>query len=377
MIDNTKMPLSPIRIIDSTLRDGEQAPGIVFSGRDKLEIAAMLQDAGVDEIEAGIPAMGKDECETITAIRREVSSVDVISWCRAVLDDLYLAAACDTGRVHISFPVSSILLRAFDKNEAWVLKQMETLIPLAREMFDFVSVGAQDAARCNVGILKKLVRHAGALGAERFRIADTVGISSPLNIHSLFQELRDDALDMVLEFHGHNDLGMATANTVSAVSGGAGAVSVTVGGIGERAGNAPFEEVAVALEKTGTGTTNVRFEKLNELCHHVAAVINRPIAPDKPVTGSDIFTHESGIHCNALLKDELSYQSILPSELGLKTETFQVGKFSGTSSVKHVLKEAGVTIDDRTANNILPLIRKSALEKKRALTVAEVLAMVS
>lgn len=355
-------------LIDTTLRDGEQAPGVVFTVSEKIRIASLLMEAGIDEIEAGIPIMGEDERDTLRILRKELPAMRLTSWCRGNIRDLDMADACNTGSVHISFPASSILCNAFGKTDAWVIEEMERLIPVAVRRFDHVSVGAQDATRCDMGFLDKMIRLAEECGAERFRIADTVGCATPMMISTLFERLQQKDRRLHLEFHGHNDLGMATANTISAIGAGANAVSLTVNGLGERAGNARLEEVAAALPAALGYSSRINFYILQDLCHLVADITKSPIPKDKPITGSDVFTHESGIHCRALIKDLNSYQSFPPHSVGRRPFRIRIGKFSGTAAVNHVLEMKGMEVDMETAARMMPMIRKMALEKKRSLT---------
>jgi homocitrate synthase NifV len=358
-------------LIDSTLRDGEQAPGVVFSTKEKFQIASKLVAAGIDEIEIGIPVRGEDEQDTIRFLQREIQTVRLTNWCRAKSLDLDMAAACNTGSIHISFPASPILLKAFAKTEEWVIRQMERLIPLARKHFDYISVGAQDATRCDMRFLKQMVDLAGECGAQRFRIADTVGCASPMMISTIFTTLLETETRLMLEFHGHNDLGMATANTISAISSGAGAVSVTVNGLGERAGNACLEEIAAALPIALGIPSHINFHHLQDLCQLVAMITSRPIPKDKPITGSDVFTHESGIHCHALMKDQRSYQSFSPESVGRTPFRIQIGISSGTASLQHVLSKHGMDVDRETIDKMIPMVRKVALEKRRSLSTHE------
>lgn len=338
-----------IEIVDTTLRDGLQAPGIDFSRKHKTDTAMRIARLGVDEIEAGTPAMGDAACQDIREIIGLGLDARISLWCRAREDDLEMAAACGAEHVHISFPVSDILLAAFGKDAAWVFDTLARIVPFACKRFSGVSVGAQDATRADAKRLAVFARAAAACGAWRLRLADTVGISRPTGTDRLIRMVKNHVSEMALEFHAHNDLGMATANAVTAAEAGADAVSVTVNGLGERAGNAPLEEVAAALHTADNIGCRIRTAGLAGLCAHVAELSARPVPAAKPVTGSAVFTHESGIHCAGLLKNPLSYQPFCPQEVGRGDWRMVIGSHSGGSAVRSALAKHGIELDPKRA----------------------------
>ena len=352
--------LKNIWIIDTTLRDGEQSPGVDFNPQERMVIAKMLAGAGVNELEAGIPSMGTDARKELSEINRLGLTSRITGWCRALESDIESAAECGLSSVHISFPVSKRQLDAFSKDESWVLETLEVIVPYACDRFPHVSVGAQDATRCDESFLLEFIEKAEDCGAYRIRLADTVGISTPFEIYDLVKKIKSSS-NIEIEFHGHNDLGMASANAFSAVEAGASAVSVTVNGLGERSGNAPLEQVAVAMNLSGKFNTTINITHLMNLCTYVAEVSDRPIPPDKPITGSGAFLHESGIHCAGLLKDPLSYQPFHPEAVGRKGFCFILGKQSGSHSIMHMLGKAGIDIS-----------RDEALRLKEVLWGAEI-----
>ena len=372
-IENTTSFRSSIKpwIIDTTLRDGEQAPGVVFSAKEKTEIACLLADIGVNELEIGYPAISEDERNTIRNIVSLKLPVRLTSWARAKWQDIEAARLSGTEAVHISFPVSALYLKLMERDYEWVQQQLQELVPKAKKYFNFVSVGAQDATRAEPELLKSFVLDAEACGADRIRIADTVGIATPTSIIELIGQLKSISY-ATLEFHAHNDLGMATANAYTALEAGCKAVSVSVTGLGERAGNAALEELAIALKLSGKYESPIDTRQLLYLCEAVSKASGRGIEDQKAVVGKSAFQHESGIHCSALLKNPLSYQPFLPDQVGRGQQELVIGKHSGSASLQHFFSNRGIRVSRSEAGELLEIVRRTATEKKRALRAEEV-----
>lgn len=357
-------------IIDTTLRDGEQAPGVAFSAGEKTRIACLLAETGVNELEIGYPAISEEERAAIKSIAALNLPLRLTGWARAVWQDIEHAAASGTEAVHISFPVSDLYMQLMEKDYQWVQGQLQDLVPRAKKYFSFVSVGAQDATRAAPEVLLDFASDAADCGADRLRLADTVGIATPVSVIELVHRLKA-ACPLSIEFHAHNDLGMATANAFTALEAGCAAVSVSVTGLGERAGNAALEELAIALELSGKYATSLDTCRLALLCETVSQAAGRPIQDQKPVVGKSAFQHESGIHCAALLKNPLSYQPYLPEQVGRKEHELVIGKHSGSAAIHHFYSSQGIAISKEESGKLLPAVRRAAGKKKRALTENE------
>jgi homocitrate synthase NifV len=370
---NMKKKYRSYFIVDTTLRDGEQAPGVVFSLEEKMQIAQMLDDIGIPEIEIGIPAMGEQEIDDIRTIAQMGLNARLITWCRAKISDIDAAMQTGLKRVHISFPASDILQMVFNLMGHHLVHSITNCVTYAHKHFDYVSVGFQDVARSDLSFLRLCKKTAMRSGADRIRLADTVGLMHPARTYNMVHSLIDSAKNDTIEFHAHNDLGLATANALVALQAGAKCVSVTVNGLGERCGNAALEEVVMALKYSLKWECPLKTDLLVQLSEYVAGSSGNRLSGNKPVVGSNAFRHESGIHTRALMKDRKSYEPYPIESLGRQRDSYVMGRHSGMASIKDFLIKNNLSTDKAVLSPLLKKIKGLSYRLKRCLTNDEVL----
>ncbi|MHB8766377.1 MAG: homocitrate synthase [Deferrisomatales bacterium] len=364
----------PVVLCDTTLRDGDQAPCAAFGVADKVAIARALAAAGVTELEAGTPASGPHEERAVRAVVDLGLGVRVFAWGRALDRDLDAAVRSGVDAVALSLPVSDLHLeRKLRRTREWVLDRAQRVVARAKALGLYVCLGAEDASRADPAFLAEYGRRARDCGADRLRFADTVGRLDPFETYERVRAL-GAATGLAVEVHAHDDLGLATANALAGVRAGAAWVSTTVLGLGERAGNAALEEVAVALKVTLGLDPGIRLAQLPALCEVVARAARREIPPWKAVVGRDAFCHASGIHVDGVLKHPETYEGFPPETVG-RTRAVALGKHAGRASVRHCLGPLGTTLARDDAGALAAEVRATVARLGRPLSRADALGL--
>lgn len=352
-----------ITIYDTTLRDGEQTPGVCFGLEDKLAIARKLDQFKIHQIEAGFPIVSKKERESVKAIVNEDLDAQIISLARAKTADIDAALDCDVDGVITFMGTSDIHLEHkmhIGRQEA--LNMGMDAIEYAKDHGLFVAFSAEDATRTDLDFLKRIYNKAESYGADRVHIADTVGAITPQGMEYLLTELRKDVkIDIAL--HCHNDFGLAVINSITGLLYGANAISTTVNGIGERAGNASLEELIMALKILYGKDLGFKTKYIKELSELVSKASNLEVPYNKPIVGKNVFRHESGIHVDAVIEEPLTYEPYIPELVGQKRQLV-LGKHSGCRAVKAKLDGCGLEVSDDELIEIVKKVKESREEGK-------------
>jgi D-citramalate synthase len=343
-----------IRFFDTTLRDGEQTPGVSLTPTEKLEIATHLADIGVHVIEAGSAAASAGERESIRSIADAGLAAEACTYVRALPGDIDLAADAGADSVHLVVPVSDLhISKKLRKTREQVCDMAWSAVEYAKSRGLIVELSGEDASRADQAFLAEVFREGVERGADRLCFCDTVGILTPERAAAVVPPL----LFAPLSIHCHDDLGFGLATTVAALRAGASCAHVTVNGIGERAGNTALEELVMALEVLYGVDTGIATEKLYPLSTRVARLTGVPLATNKPIVGEMAFTHESGIHAHGVMRDASTYEPLQPERVG-RRRRIVLGKHSGSAAVEAALHDMGYTPDNAQLAEILARIKQ-------------------
>ena len=363
-----------LNVCDTTLRDGEQTAGIVFSNLEKYKIAHMLDRAGVQQIEAGIPTMGTDEKMAVKHIAHMGLNASILGWNRADINDINTSIDCGIDSVAISMSASDIHIdHKLKKSRQWVLEKIYEAVSYAKTHGLYISCNGEDSSRADIDFLVEFVKTAKEAGADRFRYCDTIGREQPFSTYERIKRIISET-GMDVEMHMHDDFGMATANCLAGIHAGARFASTTVMGIGERSGNSPLEEVVMASKHLFGIDSGIDTKQLRNLSLFVSRAAGRPIEVSKPFLGSNCFAHEAGIHADGIIKDAINYEPYDPEEVGLERKLV-IGKHSGRNTLITVLGEMGVSIDKDMASDLLDIVRRASVQMHRSISNDELFSL--
>jgi 2-isopropylmalate synthase len=375
-----------VMIFDTTLRDGEQAPGCSMTQPEKLRVAKALADLGVDVIEAGFPAASPGDWESVHSVAREVEGPIICGLARCTRDDIEKAARAlrpaSKHRIHV-FLATSAIHRQYKLNMAKeeIIRSAVEGVKIAREYCEDVEFSPEDASRTELEFLAQVVEAVIDAGATTVNIPDTVGYTVPHEFAELFRYLRKNVSNIDrarLSVHCHDDLGMAVANSLMAVVAGARQVECTINGIGERAGNCSLEEIVMALRTRETffnARTNIQSQKLYPASRLVSSITGMPIPRNKAIVGENAFAHESGIHQHGMLKHASTYEIMRPQDVGLSRSALVLGKHSGRHALRERIKELGFDIDETEFARVFEEF-KALADKKKELFDGDIEALV-
>ncbi|MFQ6135731.1 MAG: homocitrate synthase family protein [Candidatus Hydrothermarchaeales archaeon] len=358
------------KLNDTTLRDGEQTPGVVFSIEEKVEIARLLDEIGVQQIESGTPVMSDSEQKAVTSIAKEGLDASIMGWSRAAKPDVDAVISTGADAIAISIATSDIHLQyKLKMTREEVVEKAVSMVEYAKEHGLYISLNAEDATRTEFSFLKEYALKGKEAGADRLRICDTLGVLIPSSSRYLVAKFIEET-NMPVEIHTHNDYGLAVANALAAFEAGAEYASTTVNGLGERAGNSSLEGIIMSLTKLYNLDLGFKIDRLYEVSRYVEKASGMPVPLNRSIVGAHMFTHESGIHVDGVLKFPYTYESFLPDEVGA-SRRIVIGKHSGKHAVWDKLEELGIHTDKKQLIKILEAVKERSEKRKSAITDAE------
>lgn len=365
--------LEKVRIFDTTLRDGEQTPGVSVNAEQKVTIAIKLDELGVDAIEAGFPIVSDGEARAIKTIVRQGLKSEICGLARSVQADIDAALKCDLKYIHTFIATSEIHMKyKLNMTPDQVLERAIWAVDYAKKHGVQVEFSAEDATRSDRGFLIKVLKAAQEAGADRIDIPDTVGYATPEYISSLVQEVADN-ITVPISMHCHDDFGHAVANSLAGINAGAICAHVTINGIGERAGNASLEEFVMALHCLYNRRTNIKSELLYETSKFVSNTMGIIVQPNKAIIGENAFGHESGIHTHGIINNPLTYEPISPELVGRK-RWLQAGKHAGAHGIKAMLGDFGIKPTEEQLKEIVER-QKTVADLGKSITTADLLSI--
>jgi 2-isopropylmalate synthase len=362
-----------VRIFDTTLRDGEQSPGVSITPEQKLQIAIKLDRLGVDAIEAGFPIVSHGEVQAIRNIKKSGLNAEICGLARTLSSDIDLVIDCDLSYVHTFIATSDIHMQyKLKMAPEEVIQKAVNAVEYAKSHGLQVEFSAEDATRSDLTFLTKVFRAVGEAGADRIDIPDTVGYATPEFISNLVGMIKEQ-ISVPISLHCHNDFGLAVANSIAGINAGATCAHVTVNGLGERAGNASLEEFVMALQCLYKKEHNINTKLLYETSKSVSNIMGIAVQANKAIIGENAFGHESGIHTHGILNNPLTYEPIDPEMVGRK-RWLQAGKHAGAHGIRAMLEDFGIECTDEQLHKIVEK-QKNLADKGKSISTAELLSI--
>ncbi|MDQ3902229.1 MAG: 2-isopropylmalate synthase [Thermoproteota archaeon] len=366
-----------VRIFDTTLRDGEQTPGVSVTPEQKIQIAIKLDELGVDVIEAGFPIVSHGEMTAIKTISQYGLKSEICALARAVQADIDAVINCDVNYVHTFIATSDIHMQhKLRMSREQVLEKAIWSVDYAKKHGLKVEFSAEDATRSDREFLRRVFKAVADVGADRLDIPDTVGYATPQYIAQIVTDVKAETNNEIpISMHCHDDFGLAVANTISGIDAGASCAHVTINGLGERAGNASLEEFVMALQCLYNKKHNIKTELLYETSRYISNTMGIVVQPNKAIIGENAFGHESGIHTHGIISNPLTYEPISPEIVG-RRRWLQAGKHAGAHGIKAMLEDFGIRPSDKQLQEIVEK-QKSVADKGKSITTAELLSITS